>query len=441
VRVRLPYNFQPRRYQLPSLAAHDQGFKRIFDVWHRRSGKDVTWFNQTIKKSWQRCGVYYYVLPTYRQARKVVWDGITDTGFRYLDYVPKAVRLGKPNDTEMKIRMKNGSIIQLIGSDNYDSMVGTNPVGIVWSEFALQDPNARKIMRPILVENGGWEAILTTPRGHNHAYDLWNVALKSSDWFCSLLSMCDTKRDDGRAVVSQEQYDRELAEGEDEDLLKQEYMVSFEGPNQGSYYGRWMENARQDGRISRVPHDGRLPVYTFWDLGLDDCTTIWFMQYSQREFRFIEYLEDTGKGLDSYVKILRDRPYTYAAHHLPHDVAVRELGNQAKSRKQALEDLGVRNIIVGRSLSVIDGINAARGVLGLCWFDEEKCAKGIRHMWDYKRDWDDKNEIWKDHPKHDAASHGADSFREFANSFEEVKKVMPRTLTEENMGSRGGWMR
>lgn len=440
--IRLPYNFTPRAYQLPGLAAHDAGLARVFDVWHRRSGKDVTWLNQIIKKSWQRVGVYYYVLPTYRQARKIIWDGISDTGFRYLDYCPKAIRNGKPNETEMKIRMRNGSLLQFTGSDNIDSMMGTNPVGIVYSEYALQDPMAWELMRPILTENGGWAAFLTTPRGHNHAWDLAQIAQKSKGWFYSLLTIDDTIRAGGEPVVSRQQYEQEIADGMDEDLAKQEFYCSFEGPNQGSYYGRWLENAKHDGRVMRVPHDPRLPVHTFWDLGVDDSTAIWFMQnIRSTEYRFIHYHEATGRGLDYYVKYLSEKPYTYGTHYMPHDVQVRELSNQAKSRKQALEDLGMRNIHVGQALAVMDGIQQVRGVLPLCWFDEEGTKTGLKHLWDYKRAWDDTKKVWRDYPHHDKTSHGADSFREFANSFEEIKKAQPRKIESQQRAGGQSWMR
>lgn len=442
MKVRLPHNYAPRDYQLPSLAAHDRGLKRIYDVWHRRSGKDVTWFNQTIKKSWQRVGIYYYVLPTYTQARKIIWDGISDIGWRYLDYVPKAIRRGKPNETAMKIRMKNGSLVQLIGSDNYDAMVGTNPVGIVYSEYALQDPMAWEIMRPILVENGGWAAFLTTPRGHNHAYDLRNVALGDPrEWYYSELGINKTKRPDGRPVVSREAVEREIKNGMDPDLARQEYDVSWEGPNQGSYWGRWMENLKHDGHITRVPHDPRLAVYTFWDLGINDSMAIWFMQYANREFRFIEYYENTGFGLDHYVKEMNNRPYTYAAHHFPHDVQVREIGNKGKTRKESLEELGVRNIKVGLALSVIDGINAVRLVLPMCYFDAEKCKLGIKHLTEFARERDEKHNTWKNNPAHGPSSHAASAMREFANSFEEVKAVAPRRAPGGDYAGPGGWMR
>jgi phage terminase large subunit len=440
MQVRLPYNFQPREYQLPGLAAHDRGCKRIFDVWHRRSGKDVTWWNQTIKKSFQRVGTYYYVLPTYRQARKIIWDGISDTGFRYLDYCPKLVRMGKPNETEMKIRMCNGSVVQLIGSDSYDSMVGTNPVGIVYSEYALQDPMAWELMRPILAENQGWAAFLTTPRGHNHAWDLSEVAKTSPDWFYSLLTIDDTLRDDGVPVITKTQYEREIAEGMDPDLAKQEFYCSFEGPNQGSYYGQWLENAKHDGRILRLPHDPRLPVHTFWDLGVDDSTAIWFMQnIRSTEFRFIHYHEATGRGLDYFVKYLGERPYTYGMHYFPHDVNVREIGNQAKARLTALNELGIRNTNTGLALDVMDGIQQVRGVLPLCWFDEEGTKIGLKHLFEYRRAWDDKKKIWRDYPQHDKTSHAADAFREFANSFQDVPK--PRERKIEGRVERGGWIR
>jgi len=440
MRIQIPYNYEPREYQETGLARLDEGITRFFLLWHRRAGKDVTWFNALIREACRTKGIYYYVLPTYKQARKIIWDGMSDTGWQYLDYIPKCIRRDNPNQTEMKVRLKNGSLIQLIGSDNYDRMVGTNPRGIVYSEWALQEEMAWRLMAPILAENGGWAAFITTPRGHNHAWEMSQKVKSMPTWFYEERSILQTKRPDGSPVISESQVKQELAEGTmDEALAKQEYYVSWEGPNQGSYWGKWMENLELDGNIENVPHDPRLPVYTFWDLGIDDSMCIWFMQYSNREFRFINYYENDGYGLDHYVQYMNQQPYTYARHFFPHDVAVREIGNKGKTRKTALEELGVRNINVGLALSIIDGINAVRLVLPLCRFDKTKCAKGIKWLKEYSRERDEKHKIWKNTPAHGPASHAASAFREFANSFEEVKKIQPRqTVVVEG---RHGWMR
>ena len=111
----------------------------------RRAGKDITALNFVIRQMYDNPGVYYYIFPTYSQAKKVIWDSITNDGKKILDYFPEELVIQK-NSQEMKIRMqaKDGqeSLFQLIGSDNYDTLMGTNPKGCVFSEYALQDPMA-----------------------------------------------------------------------------------------------------------------------------------------------------------------------------------------------------------------------------------------------------------------------------------------------------------
>lgn len=189
---------------------------------------------------------------------------------------------------------------------------------------------------------------------------------------------------------------------------------AFAASIEGAYYAREMARARSESRITAVPHDPALPVNTFWDLGINDTSAIWFHQRAGREDRFIDYYENEGEGLAHYVQMLREKPYTYGAHHLPHDVEVRELGS-GLSRRRMLEDLGLRPIeVVARSTDLGVDIQAVRNVLARCWFDAARCDAGLGHLDAYRRAWDDRRAVWKDRPRHDAASHGADAFRMFA---------------------------
>jgi len=157
-------DFKPRDYQLPILAALNDGFKRVLAILPRRAGKDITALNHVIREMWNRPGVYYYIFPTYSQAKKVIWDSITNDGKRILDYFPKEL-VTQQNSQEMKIRMMskdgNESLFQLVGSDNIDSLMGTNPRGVVFSEYALQDPRAYQYISPILTANGGWALFIS----------------------------------------------------------------------------------------------------------------------------------------------------------------------------------------------------------------------------------------------------------------------------------------
>jgi len=223
--VTIPYGFTPRDYQLPFLRAADAGIKRIVVVWHRRAGKDKTLFNLVVKRALERVGAYYYFFPTYRQGKKILWDGMDKGGSPFLAHIPASLIQSK-NDTEMKIRLINGSVIQIIGTDNVDSIVGTNPIGCVFSEYALQDPLAWEYIRPILRENGGWAVFNFTPRGRNHGYALYQIALKNPDeWYCEVLTVDDT----GALTRADIQAERDagMAEG----LIQQEFFCSFDAAN------------------------------------------------------------------------------------------------------------------------------------------------------------------------------------------------------------------
>lgn len=190
--ITLPHKFIPRDYQIPLLKKWDSGFKRIILVGHRRMGKDKMIFANIPKKMMEgRPGTYFYFLPTYNQARKVIWNGADKEGFRFLDHFPKEI-VKNINETEMRITLVNGSILQLIGADNIDRIVGTNPIGVVFSEYALMKSEVWNLISPILAENGGWAIFVYTPRGQNHAYELMKMAEKNERWYVEILPVSKT---------------------------------------------------------------------------------------------------------------------------------------------------------------------------------------------------------------------------------------------------------
>lgn len=216
VNVEVPYKFTPRDYQLPLLQAMDNPkYNRAIAVWHRRAGKDKTTINLMVKKMCERVGTYYYFFPTYQQGKKILWDGIGKDGFKMLDHFPKELVV-KANETEMKIKLKNGSVFQIIGTDKIDTIVGTNPVGCIFSEYSIQNPDAWNFIRPILAENEGWAVFVYTPRGMNHGWDLLKQAEKSDKWFVQTLTVHDTNAikqemlDDERKTMPQSLYQQEF---------------------------------------------------------------------------------------------------------------------------------------------------------------------------------------------------------------------------------------
>jgi phage terminase large subunit len=387
------------------LKALDSGIKRAVCVWHRRSGKDKTFVQVVAKRAFERKGTYFYLFPTYSQAKKVIWDGMDATGFPFMGHFPKEL-VENRNESELRVELVGGSAVQLIGTDNINAIMGTNPLGCVFSEFALQDPKAWDYMRPILRENGGWAIFNMTPRGKNHGWSLYQMAQNNPEWFCERLTIDDT------GVLTEKDMNQERREGMSEEMIQQEYYCSFEGVAFGAYYGKQLQSAENDGRIGKVLYETELGVETWWDLGIGDSTAIWFTQSTGREIRIIDYYEASGEGLAHYAKTLQSKPYVYSRHHAPHDIEVRELGS-GRSRKETASALGIQFDVVP-NLPIEDGIEAARSLLSRCWFDRQKCERGLNALGSYHKAYDDKLKDWKSFPNHDWSSHAADAFRYLA---------------------------
>lgn len=434
--------YVPRSYQreflramkMPGLVGDQGQYLRAINVWHRRAGKDKTTIAFMEAAAKRRVGIYYYFLPTYTQAKKVVWDGIGGDGGRFIDAFRPASIWAK-HETELKITLKHpqdpeapGSIVQLIGGDNIDTIVGTNPVGCVYSEYPLMTPNAWHLVEPIMAENLGWSVFVFTPRGKNHGHQLLVGAREQPDeWRVSTLTVDETRRDAegfdktgklvyredrfGEPVVTTAQIDRMRQRGMAEELIQQEFYCSFEGAMRGAYYADQIALLTKLGLITEVPYDPHIPVDTAWDLGLreSDAMSIWFTQTVGGRCRVIDFLAGHTHGLDWYANEMRRKPYRYGSHYAPYDIAVRELSS-GNSRIQIAGGMGI-HFEAQPKLSVADGISAVRRLLPLCVFDGAKCEKGLDALRSYRREYDEKLATWKNEPVHDWASNPADAMR------------------------------
>src|SRR4030095_14170689 len=206
-----------RPWQLPLINHFKGGGKRAYIVGHRRSGKDraATFIESMLM--FERVGLYWHALPEFAHARRVIWDNITDDGERLIDVSFPQESRKKTNEQEMKIEAKNGSIWQLVGADNFNRLVGPNPVHVTLSEFALMHPNARNFISPILDANDGSELLVTTPRGYNHAHRTWELARRdTANWYTGFHPVSETK------LISPERLEMRRREMPDE-LYRQEY--------------------------------------------------------------------------------------------------------------------------------------------------------------------------------------------------------------------------
>lgn len=367
-------------------------------VAHRRAGKTVACINDLIDGA-LRCRHpdprFAYVAPYFSQAKDVAWS--------YLKQYTAGIPGVSVNESELRVDLPNKGRVRLYGADNYERLRGLYFDGLVLDEYGDMDPRAwQEVLRAALADRQGWAVFIGTPRGLNHFAEAWERAQSDPDWFhlelrasrTGLLPAAELQQ--AQREMSQEQYEAE-------------FECSFAASVVGSYLGREMRQAQDDGRIGRMPHQPEVAVDTWWDLGVDDATAIWFTQTVGREVHVIDYYEQSGEGLPHYAKVLQDRGYIYGEHHAPHDIKVRELGS-GRSRLEIAQSLGIRFSIVP-NVGVADGIEAARSFIARCWFDRERTERGRLALTSYRKQWDEKRRVFQQQPLHDWSSHAADAFR------------------------------
>lgn len=425
--VSIPFGWEPRDYQQPFWNAMLRGCQRAMLCWHRRAGKDLTAFNWAFvdMAAFHPGGQWWHVWPTYEQGRKGWWDGADNKGRRFLDYIPKEM-IKRKRDDMMMLELTNGSIYRVVGADDPDRLVGANPIGLIMTEFSIQNPAAWDYLRPILAANNGTAIFPFTPRGRNHAHELYVNVKEDPKWFTSLLDIETT----GATPLSV--IDEERQAGMTEELIQQEYYCSFNAPQSGAYYAEQIKAAERDGRIGKFPYDNKLEVETWWDLGRRDANAIWFVQRFFDEYRIIDYVEATGKSLDEWIKIVREKPYIYSGHIAPHDIEVEEYSTGLK-RSDYARELGI-DFQVAPKLNLQEGIDITRRTLPYCYFDE-KAWKGVEALKSYFKKYDDERQVYSDAPVHNWASHAADAFRTgcVARTPGRKKKKPPKQSTRYNV--------
>ena len=387
-------------------AYHDRQERFAKTVAHRRFGKTVGTINDTIRAALINPRQYppprySYVAPTYTQAKDVAWN--------YLKHFSAVIPGYKTSESELWVEYPNGARIRLYGADNYERLRGLYNDGVVIDEPAQIDPRAwPEVIRPTLSDYQGWASFIGTPAGRDWFYkiDRDENGELLPDWFRLTLKASET------GIIAPDEL-KSLRTGLSEEQYAQEFECSFDAAVVGAYYGKLMQQAHDDKRITGVPYEPTAQVWTAWDLGMRDATAIWFCQVVGKEIRIIDYYESSGADLAHYVQQLRDRKYVYAGHIVPHDAQAKELGT-GKSRLEVLESLGLNNVTVAPMHRVEDGINGVRVFIPKCWFDEKKCSRGIDALKLYRAEFDDKLQSFKPRPVHDWASHGADAFRYLA---------------------------
>lgn len=398
-------------------------------VCHRRFGKTVFAINEMIeeivkkKAAGLKAPRGYYVAPLFRQAKQVAWDYLKDYTRNFPDC--------KVNQSELSVTFLEDCKITLLGADNPDSARGIYVDYFVLDEYGQMNPKMwTEVLRPACSDRKGGGIFIGTPKGRNGFWKIYKKAQdrKNEDWYSSMYKASQT------GIIDENEL-RQAAEEMTQEEYEQEFECSWSAAILGAYYGQYLVKLDAAGQISdKVKHDSSLPVFTGWDLGMDDVTCIWFAQMVGHEIRIIDYYQATGQGLEHYTQVLGKKNYTYAEHFLPHDVSVRELGT-GKSRLETLYGMGLRGRVVQRH-SVDDGIAMVRLLLQKCWFNETLTSIGLEALRQYRKEFDFKLDTPKVRPLHDWTSHASDAFRSLAMGLRSSHNLNMQRPAFANQGPR-----
>lgn len=388
-------------------------------VMHRRFGKTVFSLNYKLTRALKnplKRPQYAYLAPNYGQAKRIAWQYLKD----YAGKIPGSFA----NEAELRVDIPRPSQddfirIMLLGAENPDSLRGLYLDGAILDEYAQMAPSTwSEVIRPTLSDRLGWAIIMGTPKGQNDFYDKYQMALRMEDpeWFSALYKASET------GIISKEELES-LRKTMTEEEYEQEYECSFNAGITGAYFGKELTKAEKEGRITRIPYDPMLPVDTYWDLGINDTTVVWFIQTFRGRHRLIDYYEVCGLGVPEIVAEVKRKPYSLGEWVFPHDVMVRDFST-GKARIQVFNNLGCRpNRVVPKVGTKMESINAARMIFNTCEFDAVKCEKGLKALANYQRKWNDNNQVFEDRPLHNWASNGADAFQQFAMGSRQDSRV------------------
>lgn len=416
MRVELPHGFSPRPYQRAAWQAMDQ-HKRVILVWHRRAGKDRLCFNKVIVRAAKVTHNAAYYFPDARWGRRAIWDAIdVRTGMRFIDHIPRELVASK-SDQEMKVRLVNGSTIQILGTSDLN-VVGGNYHTVVFSEYSLQNPTAWDLTRPILTENGGSAFFNGTPRSTNHFYDMHRMAAGNPDWFTQVLTVADT------GVISEADLDAERRAGMREALLQQEYFCDWNASLEDAIYGRFMTKAEHDGRIGGFPIDGAFPVHTAWDLGSPRNTSVLYFQVLPFDVvRFVDIDHGLDLNLAERVAYMKAKGYNLGNAYLPHDAA--QTARNGLTFQTEAQAAGLANIfVVPPCRDVWPGINRAGSMFGQFQFSTPRCDLLVKALKGYRTLPDTSGGIIRNTPAHTWESHVADALRTYVEA--DMAGVVPR---------------
>jgi len=394
---------------------HDRQERWSVIVAHRRCGKTVLCINDLIYRALmddKEQGRYAYVAPYLSQSKSIAFD--------YLLKYSQPV-LAKANQSELWVELVNGARIRLFGADNPDTLRGLYLDGVVLDEYADMKPSIfGAVIRPLLADRKGWATFIGTPKGHNAFWEVYNNATQDKSWYVKVLRASQTglleqsELDDAAKTMTQDQY-------------LQEFECDFESAILGAYFGKEMRALTDGGRITEIEYEPLFPVHTAWDLGYSDDTAIWFFQVVHGEIRCLDYHSSNGQPVAFYAGVIqsreKERGYVYGTHWLPHDARAKTLSSNRSVIEQLGDKIPLKSIKIAPNLKLQDGIQASRLALTRTWFDH-KCTDGIECLRQYQREYDEDKKVFRDKPRHDWTSHGADAFRYLALTWKDEAKIV-----------------
>jgi phage terminase large subunit len=395
--------YMPRSH---SLRFHSRAERFSVMVFHRRAGKTVACINDLIDKAIQ-CPLdmpqYSYIAPLYKQAKAVAWN--------YLKFYAEPILAARPMESELSVKLQNGALIRLYGADNPDALRGIYNDGAVLDEYGNMSPRLfGEVIAPTLADRKGWCAFIGTPAGPNHFKELWDQAVNDPRWYTMMLKSSES------GILDQEELEM-LAHlpGSDEDTFAQEFECDFHAAVRGAYFGKLINKLEQRGGFTgHFPYDPSRAVFTAWDIGFSDDTSIWFFQVDGKTIRVIDFYTVSGYSVEDVLGVLADRPYAYGTAFLPHDAKNKSF-QTGKSTRELMIAGGLKTVLVP-NLSVQDGIQAVRATLPTMQMNTHnpEVLVGLNALRIYQREWDDKKRIFKQTPLHDWSSNPADAMRMLA---------------------------
>jgi len=426
LKIILPHNYKEYEWEEPITEAFLNGL----EIWinnHRRSGKDLLFFCRLLLPSaLKKPGTYPYVWPTLKEGRDGFWEGKDEKGRDIMNYYIPPESILKKDNQDMKLFLKaegGTSLIQVFGTNNeqYNSLRGKPGNGVLLTEYAYQDPRGLEVLSPMIVKTKGWKAINSTPNGGNHFKKGYDLAKINPRCFARTFTVKDTYDHDRNPLITEAQIEEERKAGKSEDYIMQDYYCSFMQGIEGTYLGKQLQIASNEGRIGSFQYDETFPVYTAWDLGVGDFMAIVFYQLIGNKVVIIDYHEATGYSFVYYAKMMKEKDYYYSSHYAPFDIKNREMGAgsnkelRALSRLDKAEEVGITFEPVPKA-SFENSVDNARAIMSRCYFnnDNKDVKKLITHLEQWGRTWNDQIQDYTDWEARNVHKHAGAAFRYMA---------------------------